>query len=620
MPHPFRPFSLLTALVLSILCSRFAAADQPIQNAKPNILIVTVDDMSCDSIGAFGCKLDDTSPNIDELAKRGMRYEFAHVQVGNCMPCRNVMFSGRYPHNNGVEGFYQVKEPKHPFMVELMQQAGYFVGIRGKVTHSTPYHPYPWDADMTSIDGEKQDNKNANSYYRSTKLGIELAEKANKPFCLNINISDPHKPFVKMNRDGTIANDPNVPSRLYKPDEVPIPGYLIDHPDVRFELAQYYSSVRRADDCFGEIMRALKESGKQESTVVIFLSDHGMPLPFAKTQLYHHSTRTPWIVHWPGVTKPGSIDREHMISVVDMVPTLLEIAGADQPDGLDGNSFLPTIHGENQSNRQWVYKVYNENSGGSRQPIRGVQSKKFLYLFNPWSDEKRLLKGATLGTATYKTMQKVAKTDKAVAARLKLFNYRIPEEFYDVENDPDCLNNLIDDPKFATALSKHRTKTEEFMVNSNDPMLAPFQKRDDAEFVSDYVDQLQAASDARRVNKRKKNRNNKKSTTVGTKQNQKLFTLKVPDAVAAGRTIDVVIKHNLPTEVGSQKFHVTLKGSSGNRIQRKVVEATGKGSFDIQFDLPEDFSEAAVGFAAFVGEDYQSNLLHRSKSDVPVNK
>ena len=92
---------------------------QVLHAAAPNILIVTIDDMSCDSVGAFGSKLVGITPNMDQLAKTAMRFKFAHVQVGNCMPSRNVMWSGRYPHNNGVEGFYQVKSPSYPVLCDL---------------------------------------------------------------------------------------------------------------------------------------------------------------------------------------------------------------------------------------------------------------------------------------------------------------------------------------------------------------------------------------------------------------------------------------------------------------------------------------------------------------------
>jgi len=90
-----------------------------------------------------------------------------------------------------------------------------------------------------------------------------------------------------------------VPSRIYNAEEVPVPGFLFEDPEVREELALYYSSVRRADDCLNEVLKALRKSGQWENTMIVFLSDHGMPLPFAKTQLYHHSTRTPLMVRYP---------------------------------------------------------------------------------------------------------------------------------------------------------------------------------------------------------------------------------------------------------------------------------------------------------------------------------
>lgn len=606
--------NLRNVIALLALCL-FLPSGLSADEARPNILIVTVDDMSCDSVGAFGCKLPDTTPNIDRLAAQGMRYHYAHVQVGNCYPSRNVMFSGRYPHNTGVEGFYQVKDPDYPHLVDAMKEGGYFVAIRGKVSHSTPYQPYAWDEDLTIIDGKKQDAKNAQSYYDSTRRGIELAKAAEKPFCLNINISDPHKPFYAMGKQGAVVPDNNVPSHIFKPEEVPIPGFLFDHPDVRLELAHYYSSVRRADDCFGAIMKALEESGQQENTVIMFLSDHGMPLPFAKTALWHHSTRTPWIVYWPGVTKPGYIDKTHMISAVDLTPTVLDIAGVNAPEGFDGHSFLSTIKGNAQPNRDKVYKVYNENSGGNRSPMRSVESKKFGYLFNPWSDGQRVFKTATTGTMSYRAMQKMSATDEQIAARLKLFQHGVPEEFYDYENDPDALNNLIDDSRYASALAEHRAAMRKFMQDSNDPMLEVFDKRNDPKFVSAYVDQVQAESDDRRKNKRKN-----KQTQARRKQNAKLFQLKLPKQANPGGNFIVTLEHKLPAKLGKQDFHVTLKDGAGKRIERIVTSATGTGQLEVTFKLPANIESNSVSVSAFVGEDYTSNLLHRTDGPVAVAK
>ncbi len=362
----------LLPFVCGLMGSAGFSAEKP---AVPNILIVTVDDMSCDSIGAFGCKLEGTSPNVDRLAKEGKRFEFAHVVVGNCMPSRNVMWSGRYPHNNRVEGFYQIKDPDYPVLADLMKANGYFTGIRGKVSHSTPYSPYGWDLVLDAIDGEKLHAKDVDSYYRSAQKGIAGSREAGKPFCLVINVSDPHKPFYGMANQDRLVEDPHKPSRVFTPEEVPIPGFLFDDPDVRRELAHYYCSVRRADDCVGGVLKALEESGQKENTLFMFLSDHGMPLPFAKTSLYHHSTHTPLIIRWPGVAKPGTTDKQHMVSAVDFLPTLLDAIGGKPPMGLDGRSFLPLIKGETQTGREMVFKEYNENSGGARHPMRRCRPK-----------------------------------------------------------------------------------------------------------------------------------------------------------------------------------------------------------------------------------------------------
>ena len=472
---------------------------------RPNILLLTVDDMSCDSVGVFGSKLAGTTPNMDRLAAQSLRFAHAHTTVGNCMPCRNVMLSGLYSHNNKVEGFYQVKNPGWPHLVDLMKGAGYFTGIRGKVSHSAPYQPYAWDANLDTLpDGSKAHLKDVSSYGIATAAGIAQAKAAKKPFCLVVNISDPHKPFWRG------PKDPHKPSRIFTAAEVPVPGFLFDDPQVRAELALYYTSVRRADDAVGSVLQALENSGEADKTVVMFMSDHGMPLPFAKTQLYHHSTHTPWMVRWPGITQPGSVDKQHMISAVDFLPTVLDITGIKHPKRLDGRSYLPLLKGGKQDGREHVIKEYNENAGRSRDPIRAVQTKRYLYLFNPWSNGTRVFATATTGTVTFRRLAALAKTDKKLAARLDLYKHRVPEELYDVAKDPDCLHNLIDSPKHQAELKNLRATLDAWMVKSKDPMLEAFRKREDKNFVEAYVQQLEKEASERPRNRRpKKNQKDK---------------------------------------------------------------------------------------------------------------
>lgn len=500
-PYPIRILLSLVALAcaLSPVCGA---------SARLNVLIVTVDDMSCDSVGVYGCKLKDTSPHMDKLAAASMRFNHAYVQVGNCMPSRNVMFSGRYPHNNKVEGFYMVPNPGYPVMADLMKGAGYFTGIRHKVAHSTPYSPYPaWDVILdTDADGKPAHLKNPRAYYATTKHGIALAKQAGKPFALNINIADPHKPFYNEPKPG----DPHVPSRVFTAEEVPVPGFLMDDRVVREELARYYSSVRRADDALGEVLRALKESGEDERTVIFFLSDHGMPLPFAKTQLYFHSTRTPWMIRWPGVTQPGSVDDRHIVSGVDLLPTLLDIVGVQHPQGMDGRSFAPVLRGGTQEGRDYMVAEYNENSGGNRHPMRTLITKDYAYIFNPWSNGTRVMATATKGTDTYRRLQALAKTDPKMAERLKFFDCRVPEELYNYARDEDALQNLIASPQHRAERDRLIKLLDAWMVKTNDPMLNVFRNRADATARETYMREVEAEAAERNGSKAKRGKGKKK--------------------------------------------------------------------------------------------------------------
>jgi N-sulfoglucosamine sulfohydrolase len=503
-------FSPKTVLALFLaLCSVVCVESVGAKNSKPNILLITVDDMSCDSVGVFGCKLKDTTPSMDQLASQGLRFEYAHVQTGSCMPSRNVMLSGRYSHNNKVEGFYQVPNPGYPVAADLMRDAGYFTAIRHKVAHSTPYSPYKWD--LVLDPGEKTDHRNVVSYGVSTRDGIAAAKTNGKPFFLNVNIADPHKPFYAEGRRGITVPDNNVPSRVFKPEEVPVPGFLPDDPVIRKELSHYYSSVRRADDCLAEILKALAASGEEENTVVIFLSDHGMPLPFAKTQVYFHSTHTPLIIRWPGVTKTNTLDKRHLVSAVDLLPTLLDIVGGPHPKGLDGRSFLPLLRGEMQDGREMVFTHHNENSGGHRNPMRAVQNKRYLYIFNPWSNGTRIMGTATAGTPSWARMKELAKTAPQIAARVDLMEHRVLEEFYDLSRDQDCLNNLIGEPATQKEINRLRAAMEEWMKKTGDPLLPSFQKRNDPAVREAFIKQGEKESSERLSGgkrKRKAGKNN----------------------------------------------------------------------------------------------------------------
>jgi len=548
----------MRALFLLLLGSTLFAA-------KPNLLIITTDDMSCDSMGVFGCQVKDTTPNMDRLAARSLRFNHAHVVVGNCMPSRNVMWSGRYPHNNHIEGFRSIPkdEKTYPVLGDIVKEAGYFTGIRHKVEHSTPYSPFPWDLVL----GEKRDDvKNAASWGQAATTGIEAAKQAGKPFCLLLNIADPHKPFYAEVKNG---EDPNVPSKVFTPEEIVVPGFLPDDPVIRKELALYYSSVRRADDAVGAILASLKASGQEENTIIVFLSDHGMPLPFAKTQLYHHSSRTPLMIRWPDVTQDGAVDDDHLISTVDLLPTILDMLQLATPGGFDGISFAPVLQGEKQPERMMVFKEHNENAGGQNTPMRAVQTKDWLYIFSPWSNGTRVMSGATAGTATCRQMRVLAKNNEQIAARIDLFDHRVPAEAYEVRYDPDALTNLINKTEHAAQVATLEKALEDWMVRTNDPLLEVFRRRDDAAFREQFMKGLEGKQMTR---KERQTANNALKKPANPKT---LIELDIPETVAAGQKAVVKLKHTFPAELGEKPVQVTLKSGKGTRIQRIEILVRG---------------------------------------------
>lgn len=456
-----------------------AADDARSGPGRLNVLLITVDDMNHDSSGVTGCKVPNITPNIDRLAAEGMRFEHAHMTIAVCQPARSVLMTGRYPHRNGARGFEPIRRDV-PTLQESLRAAGYLNGIMAKVGHLAPIEKFCWD---TVVPPEELGNgRDPELYYKHAKSFFEKAHNEKRPFFLMANSQDPHRPFAGSEQEASRANrrraagEAAAVSRTYKPEEVIVPGFLPDLPDIRTELAQYFTSVHRCDEAVGRILRALKESGQEDNTLVMFVSDNGMSFPYSKTNCYPASTRTPWIVRWPGKIKPGTVDKDHFISGIDFTPTILEAAGLKQIDGVDGRSFAGLLRGEKEDYRGGVFTLFFQTSGKNDYPMRAFQTSKYIYIWNPWSDGKTVFKNEPQAGLTFKAMQEAAKTDPAVAARVKLFLYRVPEEFYDVESDPCALKNLIDDPSVKDQVARFRNELSRKMTATGDPLAERFRK------------------------------------------------------------------------------------------------------------------------------------------------
>jgi len=462
-------------------------------NRLPNILIVTADDLAYNSVGAYGCKVPDITPNIDKLAEQGIRFTHAHVNTAVCQPCRQSLLTGRFPHNNGSEGFEPINHDV-PTLPEQLKSIGYVNGILGKEIHHQPVERFFWDyipfkTERDSV-WRKGHSRNPALFYRYSAQFFKTAKDQKKPFFLIANSHDPHRPFVGSRND-TLTWGDNMPpvSRQFTPDEIEMLGYLPGIEKVRKEVAQYYGSVYRCDQNIGAVLKALQESGLEENTLVIFLSDHGAAFPFSKAQCYLNSTQTPLIVKWPGKITPGSVDSSHFVTGIDLMPTIMEIAGLPLIPKLDGQNFLPLLFNEEQKNRDYAYTTFYQIFAKIRYPMRCIQNKDFGYIYNFWSDHQIEISGDATGGLTWRAMIKAAETDPEVARRVELFKYRVSEEFYHFKEDPDGLNNLANDAAYTDELKKFRKKMLEMMKKYNDPACEAYKDRNQADVIEDFMEE-----------------------------------------------------------------------------------------------------------------------------------
>jgi len=464
---------LLSALLVGTILS--APAEE-----RPNILLFTADDLHAESLGVYGGKPIDLTPNLDAFAAESMLFNQAHVNTAICAPCRAIIATGRYSHRSGAMGFMPAREDV-PDIVTTMQGGGYHTGILGKVGHSTPKASMKWDYHFDQKDlGNGRDPA---VYASRSEVFFEQSKEAGKPFYFMVNSHDPHRPYCDPEK---LTRGAAMPSRVYDPAEVDLPGFLPDLPGVRKELAQYLNSTRRLDDTFGSVMKALDESGLAGNTLVLFITDNGIAVPFAKCNAWYHSTRSPLLARWPGRINAGTRDDTHFVSVVDFFPTFLDVTGVEGPEGLDGRSFLPLLEGEPQSGRDFVFTQIDSKAGNAAVPMRAVQNAKFIYIYNPFSDGDYWYRNNNEG-ATMAAMNEAAKTDETIAARVDLFRYRVPEEFFDLETDPDCLVNLIAAPEHQESIESFQEMLMVQMKKTEDPMLKAFENKGDRAVVDEVI-------------------------------------------------------------------------------------------------------------------------------------
>ena len=449
-------------------------------NTKTNVLLLTVDDMNYDSVGCFGNPMKGITPCLDKLASEGMRFNNAHVTIAVCQPSRSVLLTGRYPYHNGARGFEDIDHCVTT-LTKVLKDNGYINGIIGKEDHVSPPEKFCWDTYVQTLNDEMDQGRNPEIYYNESLQFFNKAKMEDKPFFAMINSHDPHRPFAGAEDEIAYFGKHYDSPRTFLPDEVHVPACLPDLPDVRVELSQYYASVHRADASIGRILDALKDAGFEKNTLVLFLSDNGMALPYAKTNCYLNSTKSPYIMRWPGHVQSGSVC-DALINGIDYTPTVLDILGIEPIIDCDGKSIKNTVLAGEECHDD-IYTMFFKTANNHitkkalSYPMRCVQDKRFAYIFNGWSDGKKVFINESTEGLTFKAMEEAGKTDAFIHHRAEFFKYRVTEELYDFKMDPHALNDLAEKPEYRDILQKMRERMYEYMKQSKDGMVDDFYRK-----------------------------------------------------------------------------------------------------------------------------------------------
>jgi len=499
--------TLLLIATLALAGAAFLASRDASAAAAPpqrNIVVMVTDDQSPD-FGAYGNPVLKT-PNLDRLAAAGTRFTNAFCTTASCSASRSVILSGLHNHANGQYGHQHHFHKFSAFdnIVTLpvyLEAAGYRTARCGKY-HVAPEAVYTF--------GQVIPGPGRNAVEMANNCQRFIEESSGRPFFLYFCTTDPHRgggtagelPY-KPNRFGNPAPGESydgITEVRYNPASVIVPPFLPDTPTSRAEIAQYYQSVSRIDQGVGRLIEILQNAGKWDNTLFVYMADHGIAMPAAKTTLYEGGMRAPLLVKSPDSSKTGHVN-EAMISWVDITPSVLDFAGAiDRSSGrvkpevldrlpksesrtdpqnndeyqtgaFDGRSFLSVLDQDRPSGWDEVYASHTFHEIQMYYPMRVVHERRYKLIWNiahplpfPFASD---LWAAPTWQAQYRQGMDAPYGKKTVGTYI----HRPEFELYDLEADPWEGANLAGNPDHADTLARLKRKLRSFQERTNDPWI-----------------------------------------------------------------------------------------------------------------------------------------------------
>jgi N-sulfoglucosamine sulfohydrolase len=409
---------------------------------RPNVVFMICHDLG-QHLGCYGVATLHT-PHIDRLAAEGVRFTHHFCTAPSCSPSRASIFTGRYPHNNGVMGlchrdFAWDLHPSERHLAGLLQAAGYRTALIGLQHETRRPQDMGW---QDQLPGGPCDQVAERAVHWLAQVG-----RTSQPFYAQIGFFEPHRPFDYGGAEPDASKG------------VTIPPWLVDEPSAREEFAAFQGAIRKLDTAVGRILHALDELELTENTITVFTTDHGMPFPRAKCSLYDPGLTTAFLIRWPARGWVGGRVCDQLVSNLDNLPTLLEALGLALPPGVQGRSLVPLLDGRPFAPRQEIFaEMTYHDYFDPRRCIRTATHKLIAnFTTAPFFMDP---------TQSWRPLTITKRPEQPEHA------YHPHLELYDLVRDPLEFENLADQPAYAALRQELARRLLEWMEETADPLLA----------------------------------------------------------------------------------------------------------------------------------------------------
>jgi N-sulfoglucosamine sulfohydrolase len=430
--------TLISTIAIDVVADETANA----ANEQPNFIFFITDDISPADLGCYGSKVVKT-PHLDEIAKQGLVFENAYLTISSCSPSRCSMITCRYPHNMGAPELHTSLPEGQPLFPLALKEKGYYTVLSGK-------HHMGKNANKAfdKISGGKGPSRSEDW------VEILASRPQDKPFFAWFASSDAHRGWAF-----------NEQAPHYADEDAVVPPYLVDGPATRNDLASYYHEVSRTDYFSGELIKELKRQGIADNTYFIYCSDNGRPFPRCKTYLYDDGIKTPLIVWSPGNVQPGR--SKSLVSAIDIGTTILELAGVERDERMQGVSFAATLNDHENVTRDYVFAEHNWHVYQNHERL--VRHGDWVYIRNAWPERRVLCSESHDEFASGKELWQAFDEGGLHADQKQIVRQpAVAEQLFNVTADPYQLTNLANQKDSAEVLAQLRKVLNEWTEQTGD--------------------------------------------------------------------------------------------------------------------------------------------------------